>query len=229
MVTLTNIPFSFDKNQLFDMFRIKNDSSRAKEFEDLLDEVQKKGKPKALYKTSFIDDKDISSITIDEVRFTSIVLRKNLGAIERVFPFIITCGSEIDEIKAEGSLQKKMWITSLKGNLLQASMQHLQAHITKQYKVSNLSHMNPGSGDASVWPIEQQEQLYSIFGDVEKLIGVRLTKSLTLAPDMSASGILFPTEITFVSCQLCHRENCILRKAQFDKELWESMKIEDDI
>ena len=229
MVTLTHIPFSFDKNQLFDMFRIRNDSSRAKEFEDLLDEVQKKGKPKALYKVSFIDEKNTNSITIDRVQFTSVVLRKNLDAIERVFPFVITCGTEMDEIKVEGNLQKKMWIAFLKGSLLQSSMQYLQTHITKQYKVSNLSHMNPGSGDASVWPIEQQKQLFSIFGDVEKIVGVRLTKSLSLAPDMSGSGILFPTEVTFVSCQLCHRENCVLRKAQFGKELWESMKIEDNI
>ena len=68
MVTLTDIPFSFDKNQLFDLFRIRYDSNRATEFEDLLDEVQKKGNPKALYKVSFIDDRDTNSITIDGVQ-----------------------------------------------------------------------------------------------------------------------------------------------------------------
>lgn len=166
---------------------------------------------------------------MDGFKFTSIALRKNLDAVGRVFPFIVTCGSEIDKIKVEGNLQNKMWIAFIKGNLLQASMEYLQAHIKKQYKVSNLSHINTGSGDASVWPIEQQKQLFSIFGDVEKLIGVRLTKSLSLAPDMSGSGILFPAEVTFVSCQLCRRDNCVLRKAQFDKELWESMKIEDNM
>jgi hypothetical protein len=83
--------------------------------------------------------------------------------------------------------------------------------------------MNPGSGDASVWPIEQQRDLFSMCGDVEKLIGVKLTKSLVLVPDMSVAGIFFPTEIHFESCQLCHRENCFLRRAPFDKELWESI------
>jgi hypothetical protein len=229
MVTLTHIPFSFDKNQLFNLLRIKHDSSRAKEFENLLDEVQTIGKPKALYKVSFIDSKGTNSVTIDGVQFTSIVLRKNLDVIERVFPYIVTCGTEIDEVNTVGNLQKKMWIAFLKGNLLQTSIQYLQAHITKQYRVSNLSHMNPGSGDASVWPIEQQKQLFSIFGDVEKLIGVKLTQSLVLAPDMSGSGILFPTETTFASCQLCHRENCFARRAPFDKELWESMKIENNV
>jgi hypothetical protein len=83
--------------------------------------------------------------------------------------------------------------------------------------------MNPGSGDANVWPIEQQKELFSLFGDVENLIGVRLTDSFLMVPNKSVSGICFPTEINFQSCQLCHRMNCNGRKAPFDRKLWESV------
>jgi hypothetical protein len=116
-----------------------------------------------------------------------------------------------------------MWIGFLKGTLLQTSIQYLGEHLAQRHKVSNLSSMNPGSGDASVWPFEQQRELFSMCGDVEKLIGVKLTKSLVLVPDMSVAGILFPTETDFESCQLCHRENCYLRRASFNRELWESI------
>ena len=119
-----------------------------------------------------------------------------------------------------------MWIGFLKGTLLQTSIQYLGEHLAQRHKVSNLSSMNPGSGDASVWPFEQQRELFSMCGDVEKLIGVKLTKSLVLVPDMSVAGILFPTETTFKSCQLCHRENCYLRRASFNRELWESINKE---
>jgi hypothetical protein len=224
MVALTDIPFSFNIDQFSKQLRIKADTDHARAFEELVSTVQGVAKPKALYKVAFIDDKGNDSVTLDGVKFTSRALRKNLDAVERVFPYIATCGTEIDNIKIEqGDLQKKMWLAFLKGNLLQTSMQYLVENLNKQYKVSNVSSMNPGSGDATVWPFEQQRELFSTFEDVEKLIGVRLTKSLVLVPDMSVAGILFPTETDFQSCQLCHRENCHVRRAPFDKELWESI------
>jgi hypothetical protein len=211
-------------NQLFENLRIKPGTDRAKEFEDLVSKVREIGKPKALYKVSFIDEKGEDTITLDGVTFTSLALRKNLDSIERVFPYVATCGTEIDDIEiGQGDLRKKLWISFLKGHLLQTSMQFLSEYLAKRYKVSNLSSMNPGSGDASVWPFEQQRELFSMCGDVEELIGVRLTKSLVLVPDMSVAGILFPTETDFQSCQLCHRENCRFRRAPLNRELWKSI------
>jgi hypothetical protein len=225
MVPLTDIPFTFNVDQLSEQLRIKAGTDHAKAFEDLVGTIQGVARPKALYKVAFIDDKGNDSVTLDGFRFTSLALRKNLDAVERVFPYIATCGTEVDGIEIEqGDLQKKMWVAFLKGQLLQTSMQYLGKHLTNRYKVSHVSSMNPGSGDASVWPFEQQRDLFSIFEDVEKHIGVKLTKSLVLVPDMSVAGILFPTETDFQSCQLCHRENCHLRRAPFNKELWESIK-----
>ncbi len=227
MISLTDIPFAFNTDQLFEQLRIKAGTDRAKAFEALIDEVQAIGKPKALYKVSFIEEKGADFVTMDGVRFTSPALRKNLDAVERVFPYIATCGTEMDDIEIEqGNMQKKMRIAFLKGHLLQTSMQYLGAHLVQQYKVSNVSSMNPGSGDTSVWPFEQQRDLFAMCGDVERFIGVRLTKTLVLVPEMSVAGIFFPTETNFESCQLCHRENCYLRRAPFDKELWESINKE---
>ena len=224
MVPLTDIPFTFNTDQLSEQLRIKEGTDHAKVFEELVSTVQAIAKPKALYKVAFIDEKGKDTITLDGVQFTSLALRKNLDTIERVFPYIATCGTEIDGIEIEqGDLQKKMWLAFLKGNLLQTSIQYLMEHLDKRYKVSQVSSMNPGSGDASVWPIEQQRELLSIVNDAERLIGVRLTKTLVLVPEMSVAGILFPTETNFQSCQLCHRENCYLRRAPFDRELWESI------
>jgi hypothetical protein len=224
MIPLTDIPFTFNIDKFAEQLRIKPGTDHAKAFEELVSTVQAIAKPKALYKVAFIDEKGEDSVVLDGVRFTSRALRKNLDTVERVFPYIATCGTEVDGITIEqGDLQKKMWLAFLKGQLLQTSMQYLGGHVAQRYKVSHLSSMNPGSGDATVWPFEQQRDLLSMFEDVEKIIGVRLTTSLVLVPDMSVAGILFPTETDFQSCQLCHRENCHLRRAPFDKELWASI------
>jgi hypothetical protein len=227
MVSFTDIPFAFDTDRLFESLRIESGTDRAREFEDLVSEVREVAKPKALYKVSFIDEKGEDTITLDGVTFKSLALRKNLDPIERVFPYVATCGTEIDGIEmGQGDLRKKLWICFLKEHLLHTSMRFLGEHLATRYKVSNLSSMNPGSGDASVWPFEQQRELFSMCGDVEELIGVRLTKSMVLIPDMSVAGILFPAETDFQSCQLCHRENCRYRRARFDRELWESVNQE---
>ena len=82
--------------------------------------------------------------------------------------------------------------------------------------------MSPGAGDADTWAIEQQRDLFSLFGNVFELIGVELTDSFLMIPNKSVSGILFPTEIDFRSCQVCHRKNCPSRSAPFDRRLWET-------
>jgi len=40
---------------------------------------------------------------------------------------------------------------------------------------------------------------------------------------MSVSGIVFPTETEFESCQVCHREDCPGRKAPFDETVWQAV------
>jgi hypothetical protein len=41
-----------------------------------------------------------------------------------------------------------------------------------------------------------------------------------MQPTKSASGIRYPTEVAFESCQLCPREICVGRRAPFTPDLW---------
>jgi hypothetical protein len=84
--------------------------------------------------------------------------------------------------------------------------------------------MHPGSGDADVWPIEQQKELFALLGDVGGLTGVTLTDSMLMIPTMSVSGIVFPTERDFATCQVCHREDCLRRAAPFDEAVWREVR-----
>ena len=53
-----------------------------------------------------------------------------------------------------------------------------------------------------------------------RTIGVRLTDSFVMLPMKSVSGVYFPTEHTFASCQLCPRDDCPGRSAPYDPKLW---------
>ena len=76
--------------------------------------------------------------------------------------------------------------------------------------------MSPGS--LPDWPIEEQKKLFALLGDVQGVLGVRLNESLLMLPRKSVSGLFFPTEISFYSCQLCPRSNCEARKAAYNED-----------
>ena len=89
----------------------------------------------------------------------------------------------------------------------------LAGRIGERFGLGPLSNMSPGSLED--WPITEQTKLFSIFGDTERLVGVRLSDSLLMVPRKSISGILFPSEEGFVACQLCDRERCPGRKVPY--------------
>jgi hypothetical protein len=155
-------------------------------------------------------------------RFVSKVLRANLDEVERVFPYVATCGPELDAISIEsGDVFGQFCRDILKEMALRAAVVHLVTHLKESYSLEALVSMNPGSGDVNVWPIQQQRELFAFLGDAPASIGVVLTESCLMVPNKSVSGLLYPSEDGFQSCQLCHREGCPNRRAPFDPHLWE--------
>ncbi|MFH1314169.1 MAG: vitamin B12 dependent methionine synthase [Candidatus Eisenbacteria bacterium] len=225
MEILTDIPFELDSDALAKYLRIKPDTEDAREFGDFLDKARAVGRPKAVFMECYVEGRGDDSVNIAGVTFTSRALRANLDRVERVFPYVATCGDELAglDIPADDII-KRFWLDTIQGTLLSFSTSHLKAHLTGKYRLGKTATMSPGSGDVMVWPIEQQRELFSLLGDVKSLIGVELTDSCFMLPIKSVSGIRFPTEVGFESCQLCHREDCPSRSAPFDRQLWHSIQ-----
>jgi hypothetical protein len=225
MEVLEDIPFSLDPFKLQERLRIDPDSSDATEFQELFDAALAVARPKAIYMECFVEERGRNAVTIRGVTFTSAALRANLDGVHRTFPFVATCGNEIDRAGlAGGDFFKEYWLDTTKADLLRFSIRYLCDHMDRRYALGKMATMSPGSGDATVWPIEQQRLLFSLFGDVEMLIGVKLTDSFLMIPNKTVSGMRFPTEIGFRSCQLCHRRNCPSRSAPFDQAMWAAVQ-----
>lgn len=220
MEILDDVPMELDVDTLLKKLHIDKESKNAEDIQGLIKTVAPAIKPKALYEVSYIQHKNYDTVDIGGVIFKSRVLRVNLDKVERVFPYIATCGRELDEIGVPSDdLLRQFWLDSIKEMALHAMREYLANHLKERYALGQLSKMSPGSGSQDLWPIEQQRQLFSIFGNVEELIGVTLTESFLMIPIKSVSGIYFPTEIRFESCQLCPREVCRSRRAPYDKDL----------
>jgi hypothetical protein len=224
MEVFANVPFEPDVNAVMSQLRIPQGGEDAKHFHDLVEATRLIIKPKAVYEVCYIEEKGYDYVVISGVRFHSRALRVKLEKAERVFPYIATCGTEVDEISpAADDFVKRFWFDTIREAALRCSIEHLNNHLKSKYALGKSSSMNPGAGDKDVWPIEQQRELFSIFPDVSKQIGVILTESCLMIPNKSVSGIRFPTEVDFKSCQLCQREICLGRQAPFDKDLHDSL------
>jgi len=98
--------------------------------------------------------------------------------------------------------------------------------LKRHFGLVQLSRMSPGS--LKDWPVTEQSPFFSLFGNVEELIGVTLTESMLMIPRKSISGIFFPTEVMFFSCQLCPRKGCPARKAPYDETLRKKYGLNDE-
>lgn len=218
---LDNIPFQLDTNLLFQRLHLDPGSEVAEGILQVAQSVAAVARPKATYRESFIEARGPDTVTIDGVTFTSRVLRANLEEVQRVFPYVATCGTEMDNV----AVPREDFIGNfcrdvVKEMALHTAVRTLTAHLRHRYGLTHLTAMHPGAGDAKVWPIEQQRPLFALLGDVEAQIGVRLTESFLMWPNKSVSGIYYPSSVEFTACRLCRRERCQGRRAPFDPDLW---------
>lgn len=228
MNTILSIPIVLNREEIRTQLAIRAGTKAEATLERILNGVDALARPKAIYRVSYVEDRGTDTVAVEDTIFHSATMRRNLEEVGRIFPFIVTCGTEVENtpIDSDDAVQRT-WLSMIELALLRQAMETLRNTIQEEYQLDHLSVMNPGSAEAGVWPIEEQRPLFDLFGGpevVEQAIGVRLLPSYFMTPGMSASGILFPSETTYINCQLCQRQDCPSRKAPFDAVLWQSIQ-----
>ncbi|MDQ1301594.1 MAG: hypothetical protein QG637_1516 [Chloroflexota bacterium] len=219
-VILDRLPFHVEVESLLKKLHIRPGSGNEREFRHLVELAEAVARPKVSYKLAFIEAKEEEAVVIDGIRFTSRVLRVNLDAINRVFAFVGTSGVELGAwADAQEEILAQFWADAINQAVLGAAMDGFRAHLTAQFAVPPLMTMNPGS--LADWPLGQQRPLFELLGAAPRAIGVELLPSLLMTPTKTISGIFFPSAETFASCQLCPREACPNRRAEYDPELFQ--------
>jgi hypothetical protein len=216
---LDHIPFQIDLPALLKEAHLKENSPLVADFTRMAKQAQAAARPKVLYKVSLVELEGDQTVQLDRMRFSSRVLRVNLGNAHRVFPFLATCGSEMAAwAEAFDDLLESFWAELLMEHALYVAIQFFEAHIAVLYQPGDVASMNPGS--LPDWPLTDQAPLFSLLGDTRQQVGVHLTDSMLMVPTKSVSGILFPTEEGYANCQLCPRQACLNRRAPYDEMLY---------
>jgi len=186
---------------------------------ELAAEAQAVARPKAMYRQVYIESRDERSVVIDGIRFTSRVLSVNLEQAHRAFPFVATCGRELEAWAAPiDDMLERYYADAIMEMALRVAQRALEAHLEERYLLGRTAVMNPGSLED--WPLREQAQLFALLGNPQEVVGVELTDSYLMLPIKTVSGLRFPTETRYENCQLCARADCPGRRAPYDKDLY---------
>ena len=181
----------------------------------LLKEAKSVGHPRAAVRDAYIDKHEGDDVTINGVVVSSPLVSEKLNGIHRVFPYVSTCGNELEEWAAGYASDPMLeFVASTIMELaLGIAIKHANAYVKDKWGIEKFATINPGS--LAGWPITGQNELFRIMDGVRAAIGVVLKESCLMVPIKSTSGIIFPTDSAWVNCMRCPRENCSGRRAEY--------------
>jgi hypothetical protein len=216
---LNRIPFELDPARILKHMRVRGDSKRYENnINELIDMVAPLARPKAMYKIACVANRTDARLKIDEVEFKSLLLKDKLANIETVFVCITTCGTEVEKLGIlANDVMKRFCLDTIKNMILFSASGYLKNHLVQRFHLDKISVLNPGETES--FPISNLRNLFTILGDVEGLIGVRLTDNCAMVPLKSGCGIFYSSDTEFVSCRLCPQTRCNGRRARYEPEL----------
>jgi hypothetical protein len=213
-----HIPVDLEPGEVGRYLRIRPERAETSHLKELIETAGPLISLRAVCDTAYVGLSDAESVEVAGVSLRSRVLRHNLDGVQKVFPYIMTIGPALEKTASSlGDLLKQYYLEEMANLVLEQGAAWLAEKLRTRWGLPGLSNMSPGSLED--WPITEQAKLFSLFGDTEKVIGVKLTDRFLMLPRKSISGILFPSEEGFAACQLCPRENCPSRRAPYDEAL----------
>lgn len=189
------------------------------ETRELYDLAVKHLHPKSIHRVEYIDQRGKGTENsywahLGSVKIEGSILNK-LDPVSRVFPYITTCGNELESIDlSRFDALSLYWLSILKTKALALARREMKNHIKETYRTNRLNSLNPGSGDLELWPIEELRKVFSLFKGGHESIGVRLSESCLMIPDKCLAGLLFESDHSYESCAYCKRENCPDRRVE---------------
>jgi hypothetical protein len=219
IVVLQNIRPNVDFSRIMNRFRFTAGGQLSQtRIREILESVLAAAATRAVYQISRITAKTKNGLEIDGVQFNYPLLRINLDKASQIFPFCVTAGDPIQAIQGPpGEPHESYCLKIIQQLVLDEIVKSLQNHLTQRYHLPYIWSMTPG--DMQAWPLSGQKELFEVMGDAPQAIGVKLQSDFSLLPVYSRSGLFYFAETVFEGCQVCPREPCMMRRAQYSAAL----------
>lgn len=151
-----------------------------------------------------------STIEILQQSFHSEILANLLSQTQKIYAVLVSCQAPQEKPFGDDDLLNYLWDQVLE-QLLQQGVKILRQQIDPTEKYPYLNLLSPGTGEAWVWPIEQQKQLFKILKYPQR-IGVKLNDYGLMIPRKTLSGLFIPGDRAVIACDYCYREQCPSRR-----------------
>ncbi|HPJ22861.1 MAG TPA: vitamin B12 dependent-methionine synthase activation domain-containing protein [Clostridia bacterium] len=218
---IENIELKYNVEAMKNKLRI-DEPEDVELFDSMIEKAMSIGNAKLAFGEAYITERFDDGVSIDSYRFHCRLMKNNLMEVNRVFPFVATCGRELYEwARGIDDVFIQYWADHIMEVTLRNAIAHLYDTVRTAYGVSKIASMNPGSLDG--WPIEQQVELFELLENKNRDLGVELTESFLMVPQKSVSGILFKSKSGYTNCKLCEMVNCPSRRAPFEPGLREKL------
>ncbi|MBE6935848.1 MAG: vitamin B12 dependent methionine synthase [Ruminococcaceae bacterium] len=212
-----NLPKTYTEEDILAALHLPEDlePEDLEEVRELIRAAEAVAAPKAVFCLAAVEAQDDAGVVIEGQRFDCALMAKNFRRLHRVFPYVCTCGTEVEQwSRSLSDPLQEYWADRIKLFYIGWIQKECFRRIREQYlPEGKLSHMNPGSLPA--WPLPAQAELFALIGGVEESVGVTLTESFLMEPFKSTSGILFASEAGYENCALCPMEHCPGRRAAY--------------
>ncbi|MCX7614137.1 MAG: hypothetical protein N2Z65_00100 [Clostridiales bacterium] len=217
---LTNIPLKITEADLLKKMHLDKSCDQRNLILRILSEALIIAAPKAMFRLAVVKQLKSDTVSIDGELIQSPYVLKILAEQEMVYPFVATCGKELDHwSKSKTDVFESYVCECIKDLVLGQCIKYVRIRLFAiLQKGTLLSSISPGSHP--LWPLEEgQELLFRLLTDVTEKTGVHLTERYLMSPVKSLSGIFFTTNKQYQSCAFCKKENCNERKEPFSIQI----------
>ena len=134
MRVLDTITIQFELKNVMRQLRLDTKMGYSGDVRELVGIAESLIQAKAVYEVSYISQRGEDTVEVNGATFTSRVLRVNLDKVERVFPFIITIGSALeDNASSSGDLLRQFYLETMGNMALRSSRQYLEEYLKRHF------------------------------------------------------------------------------------------------
>ena len=219
IILLEHIQAEVTKEDVLRKFGMPPDHKLGPDIEKAIEEVKPIANAKLLYGEAKIEARTDDTVTIGGVLFEGKDLADALKDVDTVYPYICTCGRELNDYAMNCKDMVRMLYYDYIAHfyLLQSSVELSKVVDNKLGTRSTC--MTPGSFEH--WEISQNYPIFKLL-NYGKGTDIDLSTSYIMYPAKSVAGLCFKTADCAKQCSLCLKNDCVNRVCEFKKEDYEN-------
>lgn len=184
------IPFTLNPQEIGEILELRSRESLMEILEDQIQLAKEVAVPKAACFEAIVTRKSDGSVIFCGEEFHSGQLSRSIEVGQKIFPYIITIGMELEErYQALDDIMEQYILDGVQGVLLNQVTDFVAKALKERFGLKEVAYHIPGALDD--WDLKEQPKLFGLFGEMLEQLGVVLSHSHLMKPSKSVSGVYY--------------------------------------